>query len=130
LTFIFSKIASLEPLRACIQTLVNLIENSKMATSKQEQIYNEIIEYYNYADRLIKAAEDASHPLSAEQFTIVEEITNCLEDSADKLTTQYIEFVKNGESAQIVEEVREALNSISSRIEECRNKVLMLHKVT
>jgi hypothetical protein len=99
-----------------------------MATSKQEQLYNEIIEYYAYADRLIRAAEDSSHKLAVQQFSIVEEITVRLEDCADQLSSQYIEFIKNGESEAITESVRSALNSISAKIEECRNKILMLHQ--
>jgi hypothetical protein len=99
-----------------------------MATSKQEQLYNEIIEYYAYADRLIRAAEDSSHKLALQQFSIVEEITTRLEDCADQLSSQYIEFIKNGESEAITESVRSALNSISAKIEECRNKILMLHQ--
>jgi len=98
-----------------------------MATSKQEQLYNEIIEYYSYAERLAAAVEDSSHELAEKQFAIIEEISSRLEESTDQLTTQYIEFVKNGESQEIVEAVREALNNVSSKIEECRNKILMLH---
>lgn len=99
-----------------------------MATSKQEQLYNEIVEYYAFADRLVRAVEDSTHDLAAQQFAIVEEITTRLEDCADKLTTQYIDFVKNGESPEIVEAVRTALNEISAKIEECRNKILILHQ--
>lgn len=98
-----------------------------MATSRQEKTYNEIIEYYNYADRLIKAVEESSHELANEQFTIVETIVDNLEKYADQLTTQYIEYVKNGESKQSVESIRAALNDIMAKIEECRNKILMLY---
>lgn len=99
-----------------------------MATSRQEQLYNEIVEYYVYADRLIKAAEDDSHELAAQQFAIVEDVTNRLEDCADQLTSQYIDFVKNGESEKVIEPVRMALNNIMAKIEECRNKILILYQ--
>ena len=99
-----------------------------MATSKQEQIYNEIIEYYSYADSLIKAVEETNHKISAEQFLIVEDVTSKLEECADKLTTQYIEYVKNGEPDLVIEKIGTALNDISSKVEECRNKILMLYK--
>ncbi len=99
-----------------------------MATAKQEQLYNEIVEYYAYADRLIKAVEDSSHKLSHQQFEIIEEVTLRLEDCADKLATQYINFVKGGESQKILESIRESLNQISGKIEECRNKILILYQ--
>jgi hypothetical protein len=97
-----------------------------MATSKQEQLYNEIVEYYGYADRLIRAVEDSSHDLAKQQMDIVEEVVSRLEECADQLTEQYIEFIKNGESKKVIESVREALNAISAKTEECRNKILIL----
>ena len=97
-----------------------------MATLNQEQLYNEIIEYYAYADHLIRAAECSSHKLSEQQFEIVEEITKRLEDYADKLATTYIEFVKRGYSEESTEIIRSTLNDISATIEQCRNKILML----
>ena len=99
-----------------------------MATSKQEQLYNEIVEYYSYADRLIRAVEDSTHKLAEQQFAIVEEVATRLEDCADKLTTQYIDFVKTGQPDKVIEEVRKSLNGIAAKIEECRNKILMLYQ--
>ena len=99
-----------------------------MATSRQEKTYNEIIEYYNYADRLIKAVEDSSHKLANEQFIIVESVVDTLEKHADQLTSQYIEYVKNGESHRVIETVRLTLNDIMGKIEECRSKILMLYQ--
>ena len=100
-----------------------------MATSKQEQLYNEIVEYYSYADRLIRAIEDSDHKLASQQFAIIEEVVVRLEECADQLTSQYIEFIRNGESKKITETVRAALNGISSKVEECRNKILILYHI-
>ena len=100
-----------------------------MATSKQEQLYNEIVEYYSFADRLIASVQDGSHKLSEQQFTIIEEVVNKLEECADQLTTQYIEFIKNGESENTTELVRTALNKIMAKVEECQNKILMLYNL-
>jgi hypothetical protein len=99
-----------------------------MATSKQEQLYNEIVEYYAYADRLIGAVEDSTHKLAEQQFAIVEDVATSLEVCADKLTTQYIDFVKTGQPDKVIEEVRKSLNAIASKIEECRNKILILYQ--
>lgn len=100
-----------------------------MATQHQEQLYNEIIEYYAFADRLIRSVEDGTHDLSEQQFDVIEDITNRLEDCADKLATHYIEFVKRGWSEQEANTIRSTLNDVSATIEQCRNKILMLqHK--
>ncbi|MBU6339318.1 MAG: hypothetical protein KGQ36_05065 [Rickettsiales bacterium] len=98
-----------------------------MATSKQEQLYNEIVEYYSFADRLIAAVQDSSHKLSEQQFAIIEDVVTKLEECADQLTTQYIEFIKNGESEKTTELVRVSLNKIMAKVEECQNKLLMLY---
>lgn len=98
-----------------------------MATIHQERLYNEIIEYYAFADRLIKVAEDSSHQLSEKQFAIIEEVVEKLEDVADKLATLFIEYVKQGTSDQVSESIRSALNEASATITQCKNKILMLH---
>lgn len=98
-----------------------------MATSKQEQTYNEIVEYYSYSDRLLTLVENSDHELSQEQFKILEEVTTCLEDCADQLTTKYIEFVKSGDSQKTIDQVRNSINNIITKIGECRNKILMLY---
>ena len=99
-----------------------------MATSNQENIYNKILEYYTYADLLIRAVENSSSKLAQQQFSIAEEVAGRLEDCADQIASQYIEFIKNGESSQGIEKIRASLNSIAQKIEECRNKILILHQ--
>lgn len=98
-----------------------------MATSKQEQLYNEIVEYYSFADRLIKVVEDATHELSGAEFEIAQEVTSNLEEYADKLANCYIEYIKGGHSEKIIASVRDSLNNISSKIEECKLKITALH---
>lgn len=99
-----------------------------MATLKQEMLYNEISEYYSYADSLIRVIETSSREVSEEEFFIVEQLTTCLEKCADKLASQYIEFIKNGESEEITESVRKNLNEIATKIEECRSKIVTITK--
>ena len=98
-----------------------------MATSKQEQLYNEIVEYYGFADRLLATLEESNHELAGKQFLLLEELTSKLEECADVITTQYIEFVKNGNSEKISEEIKKSLNEIALKISECKNKTLMLN---
>jgi hypothetical protein len=99
-----------------------------MASAKQEQIYNEIVQYYSFADSLLKTVEETNLQEAHKQFDIVEDAISKLEDCADKLAMQYIEFVKKGESREIIEIIRAALNEISVKIQECRSKTLMLYR--
>jgi len=98
-----------------------------MATAKQEQLYNEIIEYYNFAEKLVKIVENSTDEIAEQQFDIIEEAIQKFEKCADFLANQYIEYVKSGESGQLIEATRTSLNDISAKIEECRNKILILH---
>jgi len=99
-----------------------------MATSKQEHLYNEIIEYYSHADNLLKIAQESSHNLAKEQFTIIEDVTSCLEDAADQLASQYIEFVKHGESKKVIGSIRDSLSNVATSIEECKAKIISLRQ--
>lgn len=98
-----------------------------MATSKQERLYNEIVEYYNFADKLIDTIEDGKDNIPEEQIEVVEEVVENLEKYADQLSSQFVEFVKNGESKEVIDEIRTALNGIISKIEECRNKIFAIY---
>ena len=98
-----------------------------MATSKQERIYNEIIEYYNFADKLIDTIEEGKKDIPEEQIEAVENIVENLEKYADQLSKEFIEFIKHGDSKEVVDGIRIALNGIVSNIEECRNKILMIY---
>lgn len=98
-----------------------------MPTSKQEQIYNKVVEYYGMADRLIRSVETSSHRLSSQQFEIIEDLVICLENSADDITNKYIEYVKNGEPKEVEDDIRQSLNNIMAKIEESRNRILILY---
>lgn len=98
-----------------------------MATSKQEGTYNEIIQYYDYAEKLIQIAENCEGEISEQQFEIIEETISKLEKCADFLANTYIEYVQNNSNPNLQNSVRTIFNDISARIEECRNKILILH---
>ncbi len=99
-----------------------------MATSKQEKLYNEILEYYNYADKLIEEVEAENEENSnINQFLVIEEVVLHLEEYADKLTAYYIDYIKTGESQKTIEMIRAILNDIAVKIEECKTKTLQLY---
>ncbi len=100
-----------------------------MATSKQESLFNEIVEYYNFADKLITIIDNNKDKIDTDQMQIVEEVVENLEKNADQLSRQFVEIVKNGSTRHVVEDIRQALNGIISGIEECRNKILMIYNV-
>ncbi|HLD77114.1 MAG TPA: hypothetical protein VI861_03175 [Rickettsiales bacterium] len=98
-----------------------------MATSRQEKTYNEIIEYYNYADKLVRAVEDDKSELAEKQFTIVEDAVEKIEKCADQLSTRYIEYVKGGEPQEMMIVVKSCLSEIMVKVKECRARILKLY---
>ena len=100
-----------------------------MTTSKQEQIYNEIVQYYDFADKLIDIVENNKGKLSSEHMEILESTIEDLENYTDKLTTKFIEFVKNGSSQEVKDTISQTLNEIIFKIEQCRNQIYELCNV-
>ncbi len=96
-----------------------------MPSLEQEKLYNDIMQYYDYADKLIEVIEDNSDQIPLEHFEIVEDMVQTLEKLADSLGLQYIDLVKKEYDAKTLEKIRLAFNSIVAKIEECRNKILM-----
>jgi len=99
-----------------------------MSALEKEKIYNEIIEYYQFAERLLNAVSEDSNINSSQQFEIIENLVENLEDSVEKLSLSYIEIIKNGYSTELIQQIRESLNQISALIENCRSRILMLYK--
>ena len=98
-----------------------------MSTINQEKIYNDIIEYYSFAQRLLNVIENDSHEFLDQHFDIINDVIIKLENSVENLSINYIEIIKNGNSSELIQKIRESLNEISGRIEECRNKILILY---
>lgn len=98
-----------------------------MSTINQEKIYNDIIEYYSFAQRLLNVIENDSHEFLDQHFDIINDVIVKLEKSVENLSINYIEIIKNGNSSELIQKIRESLNEISGRIEECRNKILILY---
>lgn len=98
-----------------------------MATSKQEQLYSEIVQYYNFADKLIDTIEETKGNVPESQIKAVEKIVEDLEKYADELSGQFVEFVKHGDSKEVVDSMRSSLNNIIAKIEECRNQIFQIY---
>jgi hypothetical protein len=101
-----------------------------MTTAQQEQLYNEIIKYYDFADKLINIVEESKDNFPDEQIYIIEAIVENLEECTDELTTNFIEFVKNRNNMESKEMISLTLNRIIVKIEQCRNQIYNLYKAS
>ncbi len=95
-----------------------------MATSKQEKIYNQIVEYYNFADRLLNLLEENKEDENVGKYiSIVESIVEYLEDFTNDLSLKYIEFVKNGDENNLAGQIKELLSNNQKIIEDYKSKI-------
>lgn len=98
-----------------------------MATSRQEKTYNKMIEYYDYADKLVQEAESSKNELSQEQFDIVEKAVETIEDCADQLTSKYIDYVKSNNELDISQDVKILIEEILKKVDKCKSDIIKLH---
>ncbi len=99
-----------------------------MSALEKEKIYNEILEYYQFAEILLNFVSDDSSINSGKQFEIVQILIENLEQVVEKLSINYIEIIKEGYSSELIKKIRDSLNQISAIIENCQTNILMLYK--
>lgn len=99
-----------------------------MATSNQEKTYNEFIKFYDLADKLVEIAERCSEDYAKEQFDEVEKMVLYLEESTDKLTSYYVEIVKNPRDNKRIEEIRGILADIHLKTQKCREYLIKVYE--
>ncbi len=99
-----------------------------MSALEKEKIYNEILEYYQFAEILLNFVSEDSSINSGKQFEIVQILIENLEQVVEKLSINYIEIIKEGYSSELIKKIRDSLNQISAIIENCQTNILMLYK--
>lgn len=99
-----------------------------MSALEKEKIYNEILEYYQFAEILLNFVSDDSSINSDKQFEIVQILIENLEQVVEKLSINYIEIIKEGYSSELIKKIRDSLNQISAIIENCQTNILMLYR--
>ena len=100
-----------------------------MATSKQEKIYNQIVQYYNFADKLLNLLEENKDDQEIEKYIeVVESIVEYLEDFTNDLSLKYIEFVKNGDENNLAQEIKDLLANNQTIIEDYKQKIKNLEQ--
>lgn len=95
-----------------------------MATTEQEEIYNEIIKYYSLSEELISKLEIAQQQLNEDDLVVAENMLHCLEENTEKLANTYLEYIRSINAQEAIKPVRESISSISAEIEKCRGHFL------
>jgi len=83
---------------------------------KNNKIYHKILEYYNYAEKLIDKIEEYQETTDQSDLILIEQMILDLEHCGDYLSEQYIELIKSDNSADITKKINAELDRISARV--------------
>jgi hypothetical protein len=83
---------------------------------KSNEIYQKILEYYDYAEQLIDKMEEFQGTKDDSDLLLIEQMILELENCGDHLSELYIELVKSDNSADITNKINAELDIISARV--------------
>ena len=92
-----------------------------MNNSQKEQIFNQMLEYYDFAQKLLIIAE-TKNP-SPEYLEMISSLVDILEASADELTSEFIDYAQNGADFETADELTEVLDIILLTAEKLEEKI-------
>lgn len=95
------------------------MQNSSQNSSqnvKSNEIYQKILEYYNYAEKLIDKIDENRETTDQSDIILIEQMILDLEHCGDYLSEQYIELIKSDNSADITKKINAELDRISARV--------------
>lgn len=87
----------------------------------QEEVYNEIMKFYNFAEDLLNAVDGKD--LNPDQLEIIENLIENIEKNTDSLTSEYIDLIKNGVSYMSADSINKIFDMIIAQIEESQIKI-------
>ena len=99
-----------------------------MATHKQENIYNKIMKYYNFIDQLIDLSRDEEQIKSEKSFKVVQSVIDTLEECADEMAEEFINYIKHPKSEKIKTNALFAIDKILTKTYESKEKVIYIKK--
>jgi hypothetical protein len=82
----------------------------------KETVYNQIIQYFDFSQKLVESI-DENITLSNKEFDEIDKIIFSLENKFDNLTLLYIEIFKNGYNDKLFQQIRDTLNDIALGLE-------------
>lgn len=98
-----------------------------MISSNKEDVYNQIIEYFDFSQKLVESI-DKNFTLTNHEFNEIDKIIINLENKFDQLTLLYIDIFKNGYTDTLFQQIRDTLNNIDLSIEHCKNTLIVINE--
>jgi hypothetical protein len=97
-----------------------------MATHKQENIYNKIMKYYNFIDQLIDLSHDEENLKQNQEFQLVNSIIKILEECADDMAVEFINYIKEPQSEHIKTKSLVAIDNILTKVYDAKEKMIYI----
>jgi LPS O-antigen subunit length determinant protein (WzzB/FepE family) len=99
-----------------------------MALEKGTEIYDKIVQYYEFSDRLIREIEESANSEEMnEKAQILLPIAKQIKETADKLIEEYVKYL-NKEEAGSAEKIKHLINELIHKVELTKIKVYELYK--
>jgi hypothetical protein len=97
-----------------------------MATHKQENIYNKIMKYYNFIDQLIDLPHNHIELKQNRVFKLVESVIKTLEECADEMAIEFINYIKEPKSEKIKTKALVAIDKILTKVYDAKEKMIYI----
>lgn len=94
----------------------------KDTLQEYEKTYNEIISFYDFAEKLVNTVEDAKVTNPTAQLDFIEPIVRQIEEATDILSEEYRNFVRTGKKPGFFSKkrVEKSLRKIYEALYECK----------
>lgn len=88
----------------------------------QEETYNKIIDFYDFAEELIDTVDDKGVKDPVSQLEFIEPIVKQIEEAADTLAEEYRAYIRTGKKPNFLtrRKVAKSLKNIYAALDECK----------
>jgi len=96
---------------------------------KEENLYNQINQYYKFADELNTEITKSNDVVSInDKAKILLPMIDDLKTTADQLIENYIKCLKDKGNHILMDNLKQTLNELIEKIDKCKNKIYELYK--
>lgn len=94
----------------------------EIGPDKQEDTYNKIIGFYDFAEELIDTVDDKKTKDPVAQLEFVEPVVMQIEGATDILAEEYREFIRTGKKPNFLarRKVAKSLKNVYAAVDECK----------
>lgn len=94
-----------------------------MSEKLKENIYSKITDYYNIINKIDGIVQHSHFKEDEAKIDLLEKISHELHETTDHMIELYINYAKNSEDSESVNEIKNILNDLLKKVKESRDKI-------